>query len=138
YTHGAVSQAHEQALSAESTAEAREQLAIVEQAFCRMPTIRFEAFVLHVFNGLTFDEVGRQMAISGRMAKKHVASALQCFQHCLESANAPRSSRQRLKTAGSAVLLTRGSDRALDRATEYTGIESQNRNYNKTGDPHES
>jgi RNA polymerase sigma factor (sigma-70 family) len=77
----------QQALSAESIVEARERLAIVERAIEELPPRCLEAFVLHVLQGKTFDAVGREMVISGRMAKKHVARALEYLQTCLDAAN---------------------------------------------------
>jgi RNA polymerase sigma factor (sigma-70 family) len=74
-----------QELSAETTLEARESLAIVEAAIGRLPPRCYEAFVLHVLEGLRFDEVGREMRISGRMAKKHVARALEYLHTCLDA-----------------------------------------------------
>jgi RNA polymerase sigma factor (sigma-70 family) len=79
--------------SAESTVEARERLAIVERAIGNLPARCLEAFILHVLNGLTFDEVGREMGISGRMAQKHLARALEYLQFCLDSADRTRSAR---------------------------------------------
>jgi RNA polymerase sigma factor (sigma-70 family) len=82
-----------QEFSAESIVEARERLAIVERGIGELPPRCLEAFVLHVLNGLTFDDVGREMAISGRMAKKHVSRALEYLQTCLYAANETRSAR---------------------------------------------
>ncbi len=79
--------------SAESTVEARERLAIVERAIGNLPARCLEAFILHVLNGLTFDEVGREMRISGRMAQKHLARALEYLQSCLDSADGTGSAR---------------------------------------------
>jgi RNA polymerase sigma-70 factor (ECF subfamily) len=77
--------------SAESTVEARQRLTIVERAIGKLPPRCLEAFILHVLNGLTFDEVGREMKISGRMAQKHLARALEYLQSCLDSADTTRS-----------------------------------------------
>ena len=79
-----------QDLSAESIVEARERLAIVERAIGELPPRCLEAFVLHVLKGMTFGEVGREMGISDRMAKKHVARALEYLQSRLDAANEPR------------------------------------------------
>ena len=76
--------------SAETTVEARERLAIVERAIGNLPARCLEAFRLHVLNDLTFEQVGREMQISDRMAKKHVARALEYLQACLDAANAVR------------------------------------------------
>lgn len=77
----------------ESTLESEERLAILERAIDRLPPRCLEAFVLHVQNGLTFDEVGREMRISSRMAQKHLARALEYLQSCLDAADATRSGR---------------------------------------------
>jgi len=79
--------------SAERVVEARERLAIVERAIGELPPRCLEAFTLHVLNGLKFEEVGREMQISGRMAKKHVARALEYLQACLDDADDRRSPR---------------------------------------------
>jgi RNA polymerase sigma-70 factor (ECF subfamily) len=76
--------------SAETTAEARERLAIVELAIGNLPARCHEAFNLHVLQGLTFDDVGREMSVSQRMAKKHVARALEYLQACLDAADVTR------------------------------------------------
>jgi RNA polymerase sigma-70 factor (ECF subfamily) len=93
YTRAALPEAEKREFSAELTCEARERLAIVEQAINNLPARCLEAFILHVMNGLTFDEVGREMRISGRMARKHVARALEYLQYCLDTADAPRNAR---------------------------------------------
>jgi RNA polymerase sigma factor (sigma-70 family) len=79
--------------SAESTVEARERLAIVERAIKNLPARCLEAFILHVQNGLTFDEVACEMGISERMAQKHLARALEYLQSCLDSADVARAGR---------------------------------------------
>jgi RNA polymerase sigma factor (sigma-70 family) len=93
FSRAASAAIEKQEYSAEATAEARERLAIVEKAISELPSRCFEAFVLHVLNGLRFDEVGSEMGISGRMAKKHVARALEYLQACLDTAAKPRSFR---------------------------------------------
>ncbi len=90
FRRAAVLRAQTQDFSAESIVEARERLAIVERAIGELPPRCLEAFVLHVLNGLTFDEVGREMAISDRMAKKHVARALEYLQTSLDVGNGAR------------------------------------------------
>lgn len=87
FRRAAIPRAETQDFSAESVVEARERLAIVERGIGELPPRCLEAFVLHVLKGLTFDEVGREMGISDRMAKKHVARALEHLQTCLDSAN---------------------------------------------------
>ncbi len=93
FTRAAAPAAERQEFSAESIVEARERLTIVERAIGELPPRCLEAFVLHVLKGLTFDEVGREMGISDRMAKKHVARALEYLQTCLDAANETRSAR---------------------------------------------
>lgn len=93
YTQTALPRAETREVSAETTVEARQRLAIVERAIGELPARCFQAFVLHVLQGLTFDEVGREMRISGRMAKKHLARALEYLQTCLDEADVARGSR---------------------------------------------
>lgn len=81
----------EEESSAERTVEARERLAIMERALKKLPPKCLEAFVLHVLRGLKFDEVGRVMGISERMAYKHVARALEYLQSCLDADDEARS-----------------------------------------------
>lgn len=87
FTSAAEPALEQQELSAESVVEARERLAIVERAIAELPPRCLEAFVLHVLQGKTFDAVGREMVISGRMAKKHVARALEYLQTCLDASH---------------------------------------------------
>jgi len=79
--------------SAERRIEGQERLAIIERALMRLPPKCREAFVLHVLRGLKFDEVGRVMAISERMAYKHVGRALEYLQSCLDGDDETRSAR---------------------------------------------
>lgn len=79
--------------SAERVVEARQRLAIVERALDELPPRCLEAFRLRVLNGLRFEEVGREMRISDRMAKTYVARALQYLQSCLDAADTPGSRR---------------------------------------------
>lgn len=80
-------------VSAESTAEAQERLTVVERAIRESPPKCVEAFVLHVMRGLTFDEVGREMRISGRMARKYLARMLEHLQARLDAADTARGPR---------------------------------------------
>ncbi|HEX5458886.1 MAG TPA: RNA polymerase sigma factor [Steroidobacteraceae bacterium] len=93
YARAALSQEETRDVSAETMAEVRERLAIVERAIGNLPARCHEAFNLHVLQGLTFDDVGREMSVSKRMAKKHVARALEYLQHCLDQADVTRGSR---------------------------------------------
>ncbi|MDR5729904.1 MAG: sigma-70 family RNA polymerase sigma factor, partial [Terriglobia bacterium] len=69
--------------------ESKERLVIVERAIAELPPRCLEAFILHVCRCMTFAEVGHEMGISDRMAKKHVARALQYLQSALDAADAP-------------------------------------------------
>lgn len=79
--------------SAEGVCEGQERLAIVERAIGGLPANCVDAFVLHVLQGLKYDEVGRKMGISGEMARKHVARSLEYLQACLDEADATRRGR---------------------------------------------
>lgn len=75
--------------SAERVAEARERLAIVEQAIGELPPRCLEAFNLRVIRGMRFEEVGREMRTTDRMAQIYVARALEYLQSRLDDADAP-------------------------------------------------
>jgi RNA polymerase sigma-70 factor (ECF subfamily) len=93
YARAVLPRAETRDFSAETTVEARERLMIVERAIGNLPARCLEAFTLHVLQGLTFDEVGGEMHISARMAKKHVARALEYLQTCLDEADVTRGRR---------------------------------------------
>lgn len=76
--------------STESVVESRERLAIVERAIRELPPRCRQAFLLRILDGRRFAQIGREMGITERMAKVHVARALQYLQHCLDRADAPR------------------------------------------------
>lgn len=72
--------------SAESVVELRERLAIVQKAIEQLPPRCRQAFLLRVVEGQRFSRVGKEMGITERMAKVHVARAMEFLQDCLESA----------------------------------------------------
>jgi len=76
--------------STESVVESRERLAIVQKAIAQLPPRCRQAFMLRIVEGQRFAEVGREMGISERMAKVHVARAMEYLQDCLDSAEAVR------------------------------------------------
>ena len=76
--------------STESVVELRERLAIVEKAIGELPPRCRQAFLLRILDGRRFAQIGREMGITDRMAKVHVARAMQYLQHCLDRADAPR------------------------------------------------
>lgn len=79
--------------SAERVAEGRQRLAIVERAIGELPPRCLEAFNLRVLGGMRFEDVGREMRISDRMAQIYVARALEYLQSCLDTADASGSHR---------------------------------------------
>jgi RNA polymerase sigma-70 factor (ECF subfamily) len=79
--------------SSESVADSQERLRIVEKAIDELPPRCYEAFRLRVIEGKKFDEVGQELGISDRMAKKHVARALEYLQDCLDLAAKERRAR---------------------------------------------
>lgn len=79
--------------SAESTVASRERLAIVTRAIEDLPPRCLEAFVLHVLDGLRFNEVAQRMRISEQMGRRHVARALEYLQFRLDAADQTRSGR---------------------------------------------
>ena len=64
------------AQSAEATANTQERLRLITEAIRELPPRCHEAFGLRIIQGLPFDEVGRAMSISSRMAKIYVARSL--------------------------------------------------------------
>jgi RNA polymerase sigma-70 factor (ECF subfamily) len=88
FSHTAAYVAEKRHLSAESTCEARETLAIVDRAIGKLPPRCAEAFVLHVLKGLKQEEVGRAMGISGETVRKHVARSFEYIQYCLDATDA--------------------------------------------------
>lgn len=76
--------------SAETVVELRERLAIVERAISELPARCRQAFLLRVVEGQRFAQVGREMGVSERMAKMHVARAMEYLQDCLDAAELPR------------------------------------------------
>jgi RNA polymerase sigma factor (sigma-70 family) len=76
--------------STESIVESRERLAIVQKAIAQLPSRCRQAFMLRIVEGKRFAQVGREMGISERMAKVHVARAMEYLQDCLDSAEAVR------------------------------------------------
>lgn len=90
-----LSQDERREVSAESTVEARERLAIVEREIRNLPPRCLEAFILHVLHGLTFVDVGREMGICKRVAQKYVARALEYLHSRVNAADEKRSSGER-------------------------------------------
>jgi RNA polymerase sigma-70 factor (ECF subfamily) len=76
--------------STESVVESRERLAIVQKAIAQLPPRCRQAFLLRIVEGQRFAKVGREMGISERMAKVHVARAMEYLQDCIDSAEAVR------------------------------------------------
>jgi RNA polymerase sigma factor (sigma-70 family) len=76
--------------SAESVVESRERLVIVQKAIAQLPPRCRQAFLLRVVEGQQFSRVGREMGITERMAKVHVARAMEYLQDCLDAADAVR------------------------------------------------
>lgn len=76
--------------STEAIVESRERLAIVERAVGQLPPRCYQAFMLRIVEGRRFAQVGSEMGITERMAKIHVARAMEYLQHCIDTAEAPR------------------------------------------------
>lgn len=62
--------------SAEAVVDARQRLEVIERAIGQLPPRCLDAFILRIVQGRPFEEVGREMGISARMAKIYVARAL--------------------------------------------------------------
>ena len=66
--------------SAEFTAAAQEELALVCRTVQQVPPRCYEAFILRIVRGMPFEDVSREMKISSRMAKIYVARTLRSLQ----------------------------------------------------------
>jgi RNA polymerase sigma factor (sigma-70 family) len=75
--------------STERVVELHQRLAIVEIAISELPTRCRQAFLLRIVEGLRYGQVGKAMGITDRMAKIHVARAMEYLQHRLDSAESP-------------------------------------------------
>lgn len=73
--------------SAEVSANARERWTLLIQAVSELPPRDHQAFMLRVAQSLPFEDVGRAMQVSSRMAKIYVARALVYLQRRLEGAD---------------------------------------------------
>lgn len=69
--------------SAEITAEAQEELALVCRTVQRLPPRCYDAFLLRIVRGMPFEDVGREMKISSRMAKIYVSRTLRSLREKL-------------------------------------------------------
>ena len=69
--------------SSEITAEAKEDLALVCRTVQQMPPKCYEAFMLRIVHGMPFEDVGREMKLSSRMAKIYVSRTLRFLQEKL-------------------------------------------------------
>lgn len=77
--------------STESIVDSLQRLAVVEKAISELPQRCRQALLFRVVEGQRFAQIGKEMGITERMAKIHVARAMEYLQHCLDSAEAPRS-----------------------------------------------
>lgn len=79
--------------SAEFTAAAQEELALVCKTVQQLPPRCHDAFMLRIVRGLPFEDVGREMKISSRMAKIYVARAFDNLLRRLDESATPRGAR---------------------------------------------
>ena len=89
------SEAEPLAPSAETVADARQRLEVIERAVGQLPPRCLDAFLLRIVQGRPFDEVGREMGISARMAKVYVARALASLQRRVEESDSAGNARDR-------------------------------------------
>lgn len=73
--------------SAETVVDARQRLEVIERAVGQLSPRCLDAFLLRIVQGRPFDEVGREMGISVRMAKVYVARALASLQRRLDESD---------------------------------------------------
>ena len=70
--------------SAEVTAEAQDALALVCRTVQQLPPRCYEAFMFRIVCGLPFEDVGREMKITSRMAKIYVSRTLRFLREKLD------------------------------------------------------
>lgn len=92
FAQGVRAEAEQVAPSAETVVDARQRLELIQQAIGKLPPRCQDAFMLRVVQGRPFDEVGREMGISGRMAKIYVARALALLHATIGDSGAEESS----------------------------------------------
>jgi RNA polymerase sigma-70 factor (ECF subfamily) len=76
--------------STETVVEQRERLAIVQKAIAQLPPRCRQAFLLRIVEGQRFSFVSREMGITERMAKVHVARAMEYLHACVSAAEGVR------------------------------------------------
>lgn len=86
--------------SPERTADADQQLAIVEAAIGELPERCRQAFVMHRTQDLTYPEIARALNVSTSMVEKYVIQALKHCRRRLEASNRAVSSRSGTVTRG--------------------------------------
>lgn len=79
--------------STERVVESRQRLAVVEKAISELPARCRQAFLLRIVEGQRYAQVGQVMGITDRMAKIHVARAMEYLQYCVDSSESPRRTR---------------------------------------------
>jgi RNA polymerase sigma-70 factor (ECF subfamily) len=70
----------------ESILSAQDELAIIQRAILQLPAKCRKSFLLNRIHGLTVDVVAKQMGLTGRMVRMHVARALAHCKKCLDEA----------------------------------------------------
>ena len=95
--------------SAEAVAEVREELALVNDVVRNLPPKCLQAFLLRVVHCLPFEDVGREMGISLRMAKIYVARTLGYLRRRLDQPDAHEGSSDRATAPLSSRARTRSS-----------------------------
>ena len=78
--------------SAEAVADARERLTVVSGAVNELPLRCQQAFLLRIVRCLPFEDVGREMKVSSRMAKIYVARTLEYLRHRVDEPEPQRRS----------------------------------------------
>lgn len=75
--------------AADSCLETRQRLALVERAIGELTPKCRRAFLLRIFEELSFEQIAQQMQISTRMAKYHVPHAVEHCQRVIREEETP-------------------------------------------------
>ena len=118
FARAARTEAEPLAPSAETVVDARQRLEVIERAVGQLPPRCLDAFLLRIVQGRPFDEVGREMGISARMAKVYVARALASLQARLEEGGSAGNAQS---PHGRAEIRARPARRAAPKAIKRLG-----------------
>ena len=81
----AVATASDAAPSAEQTCTSKEELQRIIDALGELPEATREAFVLHRFRGLPYQDIAASLGVSSSMVEKHIIRALKQLRRAIQT-----------------------------------------------------